>query len=100
MYAIRSYYARGIAPAGRPMVVCTGGEPLLQLDRRLIDALHGRGFEIAVETNGTIVPPPGIDWLCVSPKAGTRLLAVVGDELKLVFPQAGATPEAFSYNFV
>ncbi len=94
---VSQQWPRGIAPAGRPMVVCTGGEPLLQLDRRLIDALHGRGFEIAVETNGTIVPPPGIDWLCVSPKAGTRLLAVVGDELKLVFPQAGATPEAFAH---
>jgi 7-carboxy-7-deazaguanine synthase len=77
---------------GTPYVVCTGGEPLLQLDPPLIAALHARGFEIAIETNGTLVPPDGIDWICVSPKAGTRLVAVAGDELKLVFPQAGLDP--------
>jgi 7-carboxy-7-deazaguanine synthase (Cx14CxxC type) len=82
--------------AGRPFVVCTGGEPLLQLDAELIAALHAQGFEIAVETNGTRAAPPGIDWLCVSPKAGAPLVQTSGDELKLVFPQAGAMPEAFA----
>jgi 7-carboxy-7-deazaguanine synthase (Cx14CxxC type) len=76
-------------------VVFTGGEPLLQLDRRLIDEVHARGFEIAVETNGTVVAPQGLDWICVSPKAGTRLVQATGDELKLVFPQPEATPEKF-----
>jgi 7-carboxy-7-deazaguanine synthase (Cx14CxxC type) len=80
---------------GRPFVVCTGGEPLLQLDTELIAALHAQGFEIAVETNGTRLAPPGIDWLCVSPKAGAPLVQMSGDELKLVFPQVGAMPEAF-----
>jgi len=75
---------------GAPFVVCTGGEPLLQLDQPLVDALHARGFEIAVETNGTIAPAPeGIDWLCVSPKAGADLKLLAGDELKLVVPQPG-----------
>lgn len=68
-------------------VVCTGGEPLLQLDKPLIDALHERGFEIAVETNGTICPPVGIDWLCVSPKSGSDLVVTEGSELKVVYPQ-------------
>ncbi|HLI03533.1 MAG TPA: 7-carboxy-7-deazaguanine synthase [Terracidiphilus sp.] len=80
---------------GRKFVVCTGGEPLLQLDARLIDALHARGFEIAVETNGTCPAPPGLDWICVSPKAGAALRQLAGDELKLVFPQPGAEPERF-----
>ena len=75
---------------GRPFVVCTGGEPLLQLDDALVAALHGRGFEIAIETNGTIAPPPaGLDWICVSPKAGAPLRLTQGDELKLVVPQPG-----------
>lgn len=74
---------------GRPYVVCTGGEPLLQLDRDLLDALHQVGFEIAVETNGTIEAPQGIDWICVSPKARAELRQRRGNELKLVFPQAG-----------
>ena len=82
--------------AGRKFVVCTGGEPLLQLDRPLIDALHARGFEVAVETNGTIAAPDGIDWLCVSPKAGAELVQTSGDELKLVYPQAGAPPESYA----
>ncbi len=69
------------------------GEPLLQVDVPLIAALHARGFLIAVETNGTLTAPPGLDWICVSPKAGTTLLQTQGDELKLVFPQAGAEPE-------
>ncbi len=78
-------------------VVCTGGEPLLQLDRALIDALHGHGFEIAVETNGTIAAPEGLDWICVSPKAGAPLRQTSGHELKLVYPQqeAEAAPERF-----
>lgn len=81
----------------RRFVVCTGGEPLLQLDRPLIDALHARDFEIAVETNGTVLAPEGIDWICVSPKAGASLVQKSGDELKLVFPQAHATPENFEH---
>jgi len=79
----------------RRFVVCTGGEPLLQLDTPLIDALHGHHFEIAVETNGTIAAPPSIDWICVSPKAGSTLVQTTGDELKLVFPQINANPHAF-----
>ena len=79
----------------RPLVVCTGGEPTLQLDAALIDALHEAGFEIAIETNGTRVPPGGIDWICVSPKAGAPLVLTRGDELKLVYPQPGAEPERF-----
>ncbi|KIZ47930.1 MULTISPECIES: 7-carboxy-7-deazaguanine synthase [Rhodopseudomonas] len=76
-------------------VVLTGGEPLLQLDAALIDALHGHGFAIGVETNGTIEPPAGIDWLCVSPKAGAELRVRQGHELKLVYPQQDAPPEQF-----
>jgi 7-carboxy-7-deazaguanine synthase (Cx14CxxC type) len=76
-------------------VVCTGGEPLLQLDGAAIDALHGQGFEVAVETNGTEAPPPGLDWICVSPKAGAELRLRSGDELKLVFPQEGAEPARY-----
>lgn len=83
-------------PGGRRFVVCTGGEPLLQLDEPLIAALHERGFEIAVETNGTCPAPAGLDWICVSPKAGSELRQRSGDELKLVFPQAGAEPERFT----
>jgi 7-carboxy-7-deazaguanine synthase (Cx14CxxC type) len=78
----------------RAFIVCTGGEPLLQLDAPLIDALHAEGFEIAVETNGTLPAPRGIDWLCVSPKAGSETVQRSGDELKLVWPQAGIDPEA------
>ena len=93
--------ARAVAAAwssaaeGRRFVVCTGGEPLLQLDLSLLDALHAEGFEVAVETNGTVEPPPGIDWLCVSPKAGAPLVVGGGDELKLVYPQEGAEPWRF-----
>src|SRR5512134_159388 len=71
----------------RAFVVCTGGEPLLQVDAELLDALHRAGFEVAVETNGTQLPPPGVDWICVSPKAGAELRLKTGDELKLVYPQ-------------
>jgi 7-carboxy-7-deazaguanine synthase len=93
--------ARAVAAAwpsgekGRRFVVCTGGEPLLQLNAELLAAFHAEGFEVAVETNGTMEPPPGIDWLCVSPKAGAPLVVHGGDELKLVFPQAGADPARF-----
>ena len=76
--------------------VLTGGEPLLQVDAALIAALHGRGFAIAVETNGTIEAPEGLDWICVSPKAGSRLVLRRGHELKLVYPQVGAEPECFA----
>jgi 7-carboxy-7-deazaguanine synthase len=76
-------------------VVCTGGEPLLQLDASLLRALHQEGFEVAVETNGTQPLLPGIDWVCVSPKADATLVVTCGDELKLVFPQAGANPSEF-----
>jgi len=78
----------------RRYVVFTGGEPLLQLDAALIEAVHARGFEIAVETNGTLIPPSGIDWVCVSPKAGAPFELKAGNELKLVFPQGGIDPSA------
>lgn len=84
------------ASGARALVVFTGGEPLLQLDAPLVDAMHRHGFEIAVETNGTLPAPPGIDHLCVSPKAGAPLLLRAGQELKLVYPQDGADPEAFA----
>jgi 7-carboxy-7-deazaguanine synthase (Cx14CxxC type) len=86
---VREIWGRG----ERPLVVVTGGEPMLQLDHPLIDALHDAGFEIAAESNGTLAAPPGIDWLCVSPKAGTELAQRSGDELKLVWPQEGIDPE-------
>ena len=79
------------------LVVCTGGEPLLQLDPALIDALHARGFDIAVETNGTLAAPAGIDWVCVSPKAEAAVVQTTGQELKLVFPQATAMPDRFEH---
>lgn len=81
---------------GTPYVVCTGGEPLLQLDAPLIEALHTCGFEVAVETNGTQPAPEGLDWICVSPKAGADLILTRGDELKLVYPQAEAPPERYA----
>ncbi|MGR6805072.1 7-carboxy-7-deazaguanine synthase [Sphaerotilus natans] len=81
---------------GRPYVVCTGGEPLLQLDEALIEALHARGFEVAVETNGTQPAPAGLDWICVSPKADAPLVLTRGHELKLVYPQPLARPERFA----
>lgn len=79
----------------RPLVVCTGGEPLLQLDDEAVAAFHAVGFEVAVETNGTRPAPDGLDWICVSPKAGAPLVLTTGDELKLVFPQSDAAPELF-----
>lgn len=81
---------------GSPFVVCTGGEPLLQLDEALVKALHARGFEVAIETNGTIPVPAGVDWVCVSPKDGGELVVAAGDELKLVFPQRESVPERFA----
>ena len=86
------------ASAGAPYIVCTGGEPLLQLDEPLLAALHDRGFTVAIETNGTLPLPTGaerIDWICVSPKAGSQLVLKSGDELKLVYPQDGVEPEDF-----
>jgi 7-carboxy-7-deazaguanine synthase len=94
--AVASQWPAGAG--GRPYVVCTGGEPLLQLDPPLIDALHAAGFEIAIETNGTKPVPDGIDWVCVSPKAGSQLVVERGNELKLVFPQV--EPEARPENFL
>jgi 7-carboxy-7-deazaguanine synthase (Cx14CxxC type) len=82
---------------GVPYVVCTGGEPLLQLDAPLIEALHAQGFEIAIESNGTLPAPAGIDWICISPKAGAAFVQQKGDELKLVYPQAGADPAAYEH---
>ena len=88
---------QGGGSAAKKFVVCTGGEPLLQLDRALLDELRERGFEVAVETNGTVAAPAGIDWVCVSPKAGAGLVQTTGDELKLVFPQTGAPPEDYAH---
>ena len=82
---------------GDRLVVCTGGEPMLQLDSDLIEAFHAAGFKVAVETNGTLPAPEGIDWICVSPKAGTQLVQTTGQELKLVFPQPGAEPQLFGH---
>ena len=92
--AVAALWAGSRTSPVRPLVVCTGGEPLLQLDAALVEALHARGFEVAVETNGTQPAPPGLDWVCVSPKAGAPLALTTGDELKLVFPQAALLPEA------
>ena len=93
--AVSSRWPAGSEGGSRRFVVCTGGEPLLQLDTDAIDALHARGFAVAVETNGTQPTPRGIDWICVSPKVGAPLMLTAGDELKLVFPQAGGDPDLF-----
>jgi 7-carboxy-7-deazaguanine synthase (Cx14CxxC type) len=96
--AVSAAWAASV-PAAHKLVVCTGGEPLLQLDEPLLVALHAVGFTVAVETNGTQPLPPGrerIDWVCVSPKAGSDLVLASGDELKLVYPQPGAEPERFA----
>ena len=82
---------------GKKLVVCTGGEPLLQLDDPLVEALHRNEFEIAIETNGTQVAPTGLDWVCVSPKADAPLVLTAGDELKLIFPQPRAMPDQFEH---
>ena len=94
--AVARCWPEGSGTRARRFVVCTGGEPLLQLDAPLIACLHARGFEVAVETNGTQPAPPGIDWLCVSPKSTAELVLTRGDELKLVYPQADAPPERFA----
>lgn len=94
--AARSLWDSDGESGARPFVVCTGGEPLLQLDAALVGAFHEAGFEVAVETNGTLAAPPGLDWICASPKAGAPLALTSGNELKLVYPQTGAPPEAFS----
>ena len=80
----------------RKLVVCTGGEPLLQMDENVVHALHAKEFEIAIETNGTQIPPDGIDWICVSPKVGAPLVLTNGNELKLVYPQPGGEPERYA----
>ncbi|HXG68816.1 MAG TPA: 7-carboxy-7-deazaguanine synthase, partial [Blastocatellia bacterium] len=95
--AVAAAWPASDSPRAHPLVVCTGGEPLLQMDEALIKAFHARGFEIAIETNGTIRPPAGVDWICVSPKAGAELVLTAGHELKLVFPQQGAEPERFAH---
>jgi 7-carboxy-7-deazaguanine synthase len=92
--AIAAYWPDG-SGAGRQYVICTGGEPLLQLDSEAVAALHERGFEVAIETNGTRAAPDGVDWICMSPKAGAPLRLRAGNELKLVYPQPGAEPERF-----
>jgi 7-carboxy-7-deazaguanine synthase (Cx14CxxC type) len=93
--AVKSTWTGLPHAAARPYVVCTGGEPLLQLDGEAVDALHGAGFSVAVETNGTQTAPADLDWICVSPKAGAPLVLTTGSELKLVYPQVGAAPEEF-----
>jgi 7-carboxy-7-deazaguanine synthase len=93
--AVSVVWDSGAGTRARAFVVCTGGEPLLQLDEHAVDALHAAGFEVAVETNGTQRAPQGLDWVCVSPKAGAPLKLTSGDELKLVYPQEGASPEMF-----
>lgn len=92
--AVRRAWPEGAG--GKPYVVCTGGEPLLQLDAEAVEALHRAGFEVAVETNGTLLPPSGIDWICVSPKARARTILRRGNELKLVYPQPDAPPEQYA----
>ena len=93
--AIRQAWPRPLSPSQPGHVVCTGGEPLLQLNQPLVDRLHEACFEVAVETNGTQLPPEGIDWICVSPKARARLVLCEGDELKLVYPQEGVDPKQY-----
>ncbi|AFU02655.1 7-carboxy-7-deazaguanine synthase [Nocardia brasiliensis] len=93
--AVRAAWKGEVHARAVPMVVCTGGEPLLQLDQQLVDSFHAAGFYVAVETNGTRPAPAGLDWICVSPKAGTTLTITEGDELKLVYPQPEAPPARF-----
>lgn len=93
--AVATTWGAADRSSGTPLVVCTGGEPLLQLDAAAVDALHERGFEVAIETNGTRPAIPGLDWICVSPKARAPLVLTSGDELKLVFPQPDAPPERY-----
>ena len=93
--AVSARWPWSASGGARPLVVCTGGEPLLQLDDAAVSALHAAGFEVAVETNGTQPPPAALDWICVSPKSIAPLVLTSGNELKLVFPQADAPPERF-----
>ena len=95
--AVAAAWPSSPSPQAGRFVVCTGGEPLLQLDAAALDALHAAHFEVAIETNGTQVPPPGIDWICVSPKADAPLRLTSGSELKLVYPQSNALPERFEH---
>jgi len=92
---ISSKWPRDSGAEAERYVVCTGGEPLLQLDAALINALHQRSFEVGVETNGTLAPPSGVDWICVSPKSTAKLVVTSGDELKFVYPQSDINPEDF-----
>lgn len=94
--ALADAVAKNWPGGAAPYVVCTGGEPLLQLDGPLIEALHAKGFEVGVETNGTQEPPAGLDWICVSPKANAALKLTHGNELKLIYPQDGAEPERYA----
>jgi 7-carboxy-7-deazaguanine synthase len=93
---VRSFWPESIADDVHPYVICTGGEPLLQLDEALVSAFHMEGIEVAIETNGTIVVPEGIDWVCVSPKFGADLVVESGNEIKLVYPQNGHQPSDFA----
>ncbi|WP_245614145.1 7-carboxy-7-deazaguanine synthase [Actinokineospora inagensis] len=95
--AVSAAWAGEAHPRSRPYVVCTGGEPLLQLDKAAVDALHAVGFEVAVETNGTRPAPPGLDWICVSPKSTAPVVLTSGHDLKLVYPQPDAPPERFEH---
>lgn len=94
--AVAEKWPRAGGQTASPLVVCTGGEPLLQLDEDLVTAFHRQGFEVAVETNGTRPCPAGVDWVCLSPKAGAELAVTTGKELKLVYPQPGAEPELYA----
>ena len=94
--AVAEKWPANVSARARRLVVCTGGEPLLQMDEAIVSALHSQNFEIAIETNGTHLPPSGIDWICVSPKVGAPLVLTSGNELKLVYPQAGGEPERFA----
>ncbi len=94
-HAVSAKWPGNVSPRIRRLVVCTGGEPLLQLDGAAIDALHQEGFEVAVETNGTMLPPPGLDWICLSPKADAEPVLRKGDELKLVYPQDRGDPARY-----
>jgi 7-carboxy-7-deazaguanine synthase len=94
--AVADAWPAHVSARARKLVVCTGGEPLLQMDADIVHALHANGFEIAIETNGTQIPPEGIDWTCVSPKVGAPLVLTRGNELKLVYPQPGGEPERYA----
>ena len=93
--AVVSYWPDSITDVIHPYVICTGGEPLLQLDKDLIEAFHNEGAEVAIETNGTLPVPEGVDWVCVSPKSGSTVVVEKGDEIKLVYPQEGHQPTDF-----